>query len=473
MTLRDRTALGKVATVEEASREQGGRDVYGFVFGAFLGLCILKFGNPVILDAQVGVPASFHEAWSDPWPPRWGFWILGLLLAWGAGLAFRRRSGWRCTRWLWILPVVWLGWQFVAAAQTVDGSLTRLALFQFGGCVACYGCGALLMGNQRCLRWLLIGLLSAFALCLVRAVNQRLSEFPQERRFLLEGERSGWTNVAPEVLAGLRRDQTVVTVRGVEVVNPAILAKLAKGRVHGTLAYPNALAGAVVLLWPVSIMAAWAFTRRFSKPTRGMVVALALALGFAAFVWSGSKFAWLIAMLLASAALLRPAWPARLRWALMLGVVVCGLAAFAIRFHGYFAGGAPSAGARLDYWRVAVKIASGNPWLGSGPGTFQESYARLKPAAAEMTRLVHNDYLEQFSDSGWIGGVSYLGWILVSLMWVGRRVWREGDAVAFSVFLGVCGWFMQGLGEFGLYIPALAWPAFTLLGCLVGLGMRR
>jgi hypothetical protein len=40
------------------------------------------------------------------------------------------------------------------------------------------------------------------------------------------------------------------------------------------------------------------------------------------------------------------------------------------------------------------------------------------------------------------------------------------DWQTFSVWLGVLGWSLQGLLEFGLYIPALAWPAFALLGRL-------
>ena len=35
--------------------------------------------------------------------------------------------------------------------------------------------------------------------------------------------------------------------------------------------------------------------------------------------------------------------------------------------------------------------------------------------------------------------------------------------------VGLLGWFAQGIGEFGLYVPALAWTAFTLLGCSLAL----
>jgi len=86
-----------------------------------------------------------------------------------------------------------------------------------------------------------------------------------------------------------------------------------------------------------------------------------------------------------------------------------------------------------------------------------------------MARLAHNDYLEQFSDSGIAGGIFYAAWIVLSLATIGRRVWRSSDPVTFALFAGLLGWFVQGLGEFCLYIPALAWAAFTLLGCLLAL----
>ena len=64
------------------------------------------------------------------------------------------------------------------------------------------------------------------------------------------------------------------------------------------------------------------------------------------------------------------------------------------------------------------------------------------------------------------GGLFYGLWILLALTVAGKKFWRHGDAISFAIFAGVFAWFTQGFGEFGLYIPALAWPAFTLLGML-------
>ena len=86
-----------------------------------------------------------------------------------------------------------------------------------------------------------------------------------------------------------------------------------------------------------------------------------------------------------------------------------------------------------------------------------------------MARMVHNDYLQQFSDSGILGGVTYLGWVSLLLVTIGRRAWRAESPLRRAMFLGLTGWFIQGFTEFSLYIPALAWTAFTLAGCLLGL----
>ena len=57
---------------------------------------------------------------------------------------------------------------------------------------------------------------------------------------------------------------------------------------------------------------------------------------------------------------------------------------------------------------------------------------------------------------------------LAALVIIGRRVWQSGSPLTFAIFIGLLGWFVQGLGEFSLYVPALAWTAFALLGCSLG-----
>jgi len=446
-----------------------GTGFYALGFGLFLGLAILKFGNPVILDQKIAPPVSPSEFWSDAWPTHWGNWILLPLALTGAALVFTSKPRWQETRRLWLLPLLWFGWQLLSATQTVDGNLTATTLCQFAGCLACYFIGAFIFGRERAWHWLLIGVLAAFAFCLVRGINQRLFEFPQSRQMLVEGGRTGWTNFPPELLMEMKRNRVIITTNAVDVPNPPILAKFASGRVMGTMVYPNALAGLILLLLPISLVFAFNSTKRLRPPIRATVITLTLFLGGAAFFWTGSKLAWLIALALGGACMFRLKWPMRLKLATLTGILLIGLGIFAVRFHSYFAAGATSVGARFDYWRAAVEITFKHPLLGTGPGTFQRPYAQLKSPTAEMARLAHNDYLEQFSDSGIAGGTLYGAWIVLSLLTIGRCVWRSADLASFAIFLGVFAWFIQGFGEFSLYVPALAWTAFTLLGFLLAM----
>jgi hypothetical protein len=452
-----------------SEKTTAGTRLYALGFGLFLGLAILKFGNPVILDQKISPPVSPSEFWTYAWPTHWGNWILLPLALAGAALAFISKPRWPSTRRLWVLPLLWFGWQLFSATQTVDGNLTATTLWQFAGCVACYFLGALVLGRKRATYWLLAGVLAAFAFCLIKGINQRLVEFPQSRQVLLEGERAGWTNIPPEMFAEMKHNRVVITTNGVDVANPVVLAKFAKGRVNGTLVYPNALAGLILMLLPGSLVLAFKSTKRLRPIIRAAVIALTVFLGGAAFFWTGSKLGWLIALVVGGACLFRLQWPMRLKLATLTGILLIGLVVFAVRFHSYFAAGATSVGARFDYWRAAVKTTVTHPLFGTGPGTFQRPYERLKSPEAEMARLAHNDYLEQFSDSGIAGGVFYATWIVLSLAIIGRRVQRSSDPMTFALFAGLLGWFAQGLGEFSLYVPALAWTAFTLLGCLLAL----
>ena len=442
--------------------------LYALAFGLFLGLCLWKFGNPVILDHKITRPATGTDFFYQSWPLHWANWLMLPLAVFGALISLQDKITWPRTKWLWGLPLVWLGWQFTSATQTVDADLTRSTLGQFSGCVAGYFLGTLLFARDRLWRWLLPGLLAAFAFCLVRGIDQRVYEFPQTCQLLVQGERSGWTNFSPETVAQMKAENIIITTNDAEVANPVMLDKFKKGRIAGTLIYPNALAGIILLLWPLSLALAFGATKDHKPLIRFSVIVLTLSLGGAAFFWCGSKLGWLIGIGVAGLVLLRLDWPKTLKLAAVALVLTGGLGIFAIRFHNYFAAGATSVGARFDYWRAAVQTTVAKPVFGTGPGTFQRPYARLKSPESEMARLAHNDYLEQFSDSGLIGGLAYGAWIFLALLTAGRRLWRANDAISFAVLAGLLGWFAQGFGEFGLYIPALAWPAFTLLGCLTG-----
>jgi hypothetical protein len=173
------------------------------------------------------------------------------------------------------------------------------------------------------------------------------------------------------------------------------LKKIQSNRIFGTMVYPNALAGAILLLLPISLWKTWELTPRWPRIARGVILGLFAYLGLGCLYWSGSKGGWLIALGLTAVGLLHLNFSRKIKIALVAGGLALGLAAFFIRYSAYFERGATSVGARFTYWSAAVQTFKENPILGTGPGTFAAAYRKIKPPDAEMAKLTHNDYLEQ------------------------------------------------------------------------------
>ena len=462
----------------------GAPRLFALVFGAFLGLCILKWGNPVILEAQIPMPRDVAEWLQQPWPSRLAAPVLMVLAVVGIMASrpmdlFRER---RVPAVLLVLPVLWLGWQWLSAGRSVDPVLTGWTLPQLTGCLACYGLGFLVLGPALRTGWFWAGLIAGLGLCLNKAAQQHLFELRQDYQVLMEGEATGWTNFTAASLAEMKANLLIVHTNGVDIANPAILDKMRRARVNGTMVYPNALAGMILLLLPASLAVLATVAASLKTSVRRLLLGSFGVLGSLCLYWTGSKAGWLVALGVGAVALLLRPGSVRRKAVLVALLLAGGLGLFGLRFAGYFAKGATSAVARADYWKAALENARQRPIWGSGPGTFQRPYARLKAPESEMARLVHNDFLEQATDSGWPGFALYTAWIGALLWTLGRRVsggagaigpvgeaWPETDRrrLEWAVFLGLLGWFAHGLAEFGLYIPASAWTAFTLAGALL------
>ncbi|MBU6411810.1 MAG: O-antigen ligase family protein, partial [Verrucomicrobia bacterium] len=346
-------------------------------------------------------------------------------------------------KWLLAMPLAWLGWQFLAAAGTVSAPLSRAALAQFSACGACFYLGYFSLGRVREHRPFWLGVLGAFIVVLVVGLQQHFGGLAETRRYF-------WAYIYPQLKS----------------VPPEYLKKMSSNRIFSTLFYPNTLAGALLLLLPPAL-AVFGNNRRWPVATRWLVAGVVGAAGLACLYWSGSKGGWLLMLVLGGVALLRLPFSRRLKILLTGAALIFGLAAFAVKYSAYFEKGATSVVARLDCWRAALQTVERSSLLGSGPGTFGVIYERIKRPEAEMARLTHNDYLEQASDSGLPGFFAYLIFIAGSLIWAGRKLAATRNPETFCLWLGLLGWSLQETFEFGLYIPAVAWTAFALLGWLV------
>jgi O-antigen ligase len=422
--------------------------LFAGLFGAFLGLCLLKFGNPPITEKWVTAPEGFWEfLLGYPWPIAWAYGLLALVGVVGMAVAQRKSAA---AWWLVALPLVWLVWQVLAGTHSVDPELTKPTLKHFAACVVCFYLGYFCLSRVQRIGSFWVGLVCGLLMVVAVGWEQQFGGLKETRRYF-------FLYIYPHL----------------KEVSPEYMKKMSSDRIFSTLFYPNTLAGGLLLLLPASLAALWQARQLLTAAARCFLIGLVGLAGLACLYWSGSKGGWLLMLLLGLMVLLRLRFNQRLKVALVTGVLLVGLAGFFLRHAGFFQKGATSVSARFDYWRAAVQTAKEKPLFGTGPGTFAIPYQKIKRPESEMARLVHNDYLEQASDSGLVGLLTYALFIAGALIRGFPRQSRASvkepeDWLTFAVWLGVLGWSLQGFAEFGLYIPALAWTAFALLGWLLG-----
>lgn len=430
-----------------AARATRWQHAFPLIFGAFLGLALLKFCNPPVMDKFVVPPTNGYEWLISAWPNGLGYLILPVV---AVGGAFAARLQVCAPRWLIILPLVWLVWQFISATQTVDAELTRATLKHFIACGTCFYLGLFCLNREGAENCFLGPLALAFAMVIAVGLNQHFGGLRETRDYF-------YAYIYP-------------TMKGV----PAeYLKKLSSDRIFSTVFYPNALAGAILLLSPALLTWVWQAKQRFTVGARSFLCGVLLVGATACLYWSGSKGGWLLALVGGLAGLLHQDFSQRLKWTLVGVVIVIGGVGFAWKYASFFERGATSVVARVDYWEAAWKTSVAKPMFGSGPGTFGVAYAAIKKPESEMARLTHNDYLQQASDSGIPGFAAYVVFIGGMLSY-GYAGWRsDRSPLRLSIWVGLLLWSLQALAEFTLYVPSLAWTAFALAGWLLGTAGKR
>lgn len=472
-----------IHSIRDSSQEaeEGWVRLWSVFAGVFAALAILKFGTPAILAHLVDFPKTRIEWFLSPlWPTVIGYGLLAVLVLAAALLlvlfqSYRQREDGlpplsngqarslvptrnqsapeavpqvrakprsHAVRWFLFLPALWWGWQCLSAINTVHNEWTAAALFHFSSLVILFYLGYFVLGREKDLGGFRTVLLLGFLLVLWGGFSQRFGGLEASREIIFA--QPDW-----------------------EKHDPDFLEKIAKNRIFSTLFYPNALAGGLILLTPLCAIALWRMTAFLQVPSRVLLAGILILPAAACLYWTESKSGWLVSLVLALLFILtRRRLSNWMKTASLSLVLLGGLAGFFWKYSGYFEKGATSVAARFDYWRAAWFVAKSHPFLGAGPGTFQESYKKIKPPEAEMARLAHNDYLQQASDSGFPGAALYAG-----MVWWGIFQTRQdarGSPVRRAVWFGLLGFALQSFVEFGLYIPALAWIFFLLLGWAIG-----
>src|SRR5215471_3289483 len=102
--------------------------IFAACFGVFLGLSLLKFGNPPIMEKWVTAPNDIWEfLLAYPWPISWAYWMLAFLTLFGLAI-IARHPPLAPRSWLLLLPLLWLLWQSLSAVSSVEPELTKPVL---------------------------------------------------------------------------------------------------------------------------------------------------------------------------------------------------------------------------------------------------------------------------------------------------------------------------------------------------------
>lgn len=404
----------------------------------------LKFGTPVVTQAQLIPPTNLYEWLFFPWPNQIAVIFVFAGLLWlvldSDRLAVRVDA-------LFLLPIVFLATQALATASSINRQISVDTLLHFTTCVVLFYAAAWYVRDGGSAARVFGGLgLATFLVC-VLALQQHFGGLQDSREF-----------------AALYKDQASMP--------KDLLLRMTSNRVFAWFGgYPNALAGYLVVAFAPTLAWVWVRARNWNTRVKWFtLVFIAGGMGYCLLL-TGSRGGLVAFAVMVLAGLLGFTAGGARRG---MGVGLTTLALVAVFLVAQQAGlvtlGRSSLEARGDYWRGAVKIARDHSWLGTGPGTFGSIYPKYKTAQTEEAQLAHNNYLQMWSDSGFCAFIVFAAlWLLAlkdALRLIGQR---RGDAGAVAVCAALAGWVIHGLVDFDLYVPGLAIPAFMLLGILQGL----
>lgn len=225
-----------------------------------------------------------------------------------------------------------------------------------------------------------------------------------------------------------KKEETIQSQGLSEQDYQALVLRASSKRVPSTFAISNSLAAFLILLLPPAIVLAASAPGRKEK----IILAGAAVLMAGGLFVTYSKGGWAAAALVAIAFVavfgLKVFRENRKSLFAVLGAVaVLLIAIVSIRSAREQLAGIPADFARSfktrgDYWAAAIKMWEDSPALGVGPGNFQNHYMKYKPAEAEETKAVHNDYIQLLAECGPAAAIGYAAFWLFLLIYAARKI---------------------------------------------------
>ncbi|MEX1316003.1 MAG: IctB family putative bicarbonate transporter [Synechococcaceae cyanobacterium] len=253
-------------------------------------------------------------------------------------------------------------------------------------------------------------------------------------------------------------------------------------RIYSTLGNPNLLAGYLLPILPLALVAAL----RWRQPARRLFALAALVLGIATLVLTYSRGAWM--GLVASAAVIAlllavrqtRGWPPLWRrlvpllvlvgGAALLAVLVFQVEALRVRVLSLLAGrGDSSNNFRINVWLAALDMIQARPWLGIGPGN--DAFNLIYPLYQQPRFNALSAYsipLELAVEAGIPGLLAGIGLVLASLRQA-LAVWRGSGPFALpamAVLAVIAGLGVQGLTDTIFFRPEVQLTGWFCLATL-------
>jgi len=128
-----------------------------------------------------------------------------------------------------------------------------------------------------------------------------------------------------------------------------------------------------------------------------------------------------------------------------------------------------SGSSRAQYWHVAWREVENHPWLGSGAGSFQRSWLRLRPAELPVLDA-HNLYLETLAEVGPIG-LALLA-TLLALPAVAAVIARR-QPLAAPAFAGYVAYLVHAAQDWDWELPVVTIAALCCAATVLVLAERE
>jgi O-antigen ligase len=417
-----------------------------FVFGlaAVAFLVPLKFGTPVIIQAAAPLPEDSFEWLHFSWPNEL---IVIFIFASFIWLVLDRDRMLARVDLLFTLPLFFLLTQALAVPGTICPQATIDTLMLFAAGVLLFYVGAWYVRDGAATAQIFGGLALATLFVCMLAMRQHFGGLADTRTY-----------------AALYVDETHAP--------KDFLLRMTSNRVFGSLVYPNALAGFLVVAFAPTLVWIWVRARSWDARVKWITLVFAGGVMLFCLVLTGSRggfVAFGVMALTVFACWFSKEEQRTLFW--LGGIMTTLVLVFLLGQHaGLLHFGTKSLESRVDYWRGAIAIIRDHPWVGTGPGTFGSIYPKYKTALSEEAQVVHNNFLQMWSDSGVLAFIAYaLLWVVAVRDAFRLARQRAGDAAAMAVCGALAGWTVHGLVDFDLYSPGVALPAFILLGIVQGL----